>query len=626
MRKTLFLLIAICTPFFLSAQAGKADWFVFNVLNSGMKSNHVNMVAMDKGGTIWVGANSEDGGLVKFDGKDWTFFSRSNSPIPDNRVSSVVIDGTGTKWIGTNGGVASLKEDEWTVYHKANSGLPTNTIRCLAIDNNGDKWMGTAGGLVRLAGTTWSTFLTTNSALPQNIIDAIAVDENNGLWIGTSRGLVRYEQGKNAIDSKNWSLLTKKNSGLPSDAISTITVDFNHNVWVGTKDKGVAMYNGSDWKVFNKKAGLPGNVITALVPDDDGQVWVGTTSGLTLYKPDGSWTNYDAESSDLSNNEITNLVVDIRGNKWIGTDNGLSVYQDGGLAFSTFTAKYLFKSEEIAKNLNATESGETYEALFRGSGDPLKGLNVAAAVQEMEVGKYYALIIGIDSYTGMWSSLRNAVNDSKAVEKLLKSKYKFDVFKTLTNGEATRNAIIRELEWLVDNVKEKDNVFVYYSGHGEFKQNLNKGYWVPVDATTASTSQYISNADLKAFLGGIKSKHTLLVADACFSGDIFRGSTISVPFENSARYYKKNHALISRHALTSGGVEPVMDGGKDGHSVFAYYFLKALQNNQAQFYDASELYNNLRIPVINNSVQSPNFRPVHDTGDEGGQFIFIQKT
>ncbi|MBL4577077.1 MAG: caspase family protein [Flavobacteriales bacterium] len=624
MKKILLFFIAISSPFLLLSQSGKADWFVFNILNSGMKSNHVNMVAIDKGGTIWVGATSEDGGLVQFDGKDWTFYSTSNSPIPDNRVNTVVIEGTGKKWIGTDGGVASLHRGEWNVYHSANSGIPTNTIRCLTIDNNGDKWMGTAAGLVRLSGTTWSTFKTTNSALPVNIIDAVAVDENNGLWIGTPKGLVRYEQGKSAIDSKNWSVLTRKNSGLPSDAISCIQIDFNKNVWVGTKSKGVAMYNGRDWKVFDKSSGLPGNVITALVADQGGEMWVGTTSGLALYKSDGSWETFRAEGSDLSDDLITNLVVDIKGNKWIGTDNGLSVFQEGGLAFSTYTAKYLFKSESIAKQLN--EPAEGSEQLFRGSGDPLKGLNVATAIKEMEVGKYYALIIGIDNYTGAWSSLRNAVNDSKAVEQLLRSKYKFDVFKTLTNEQATRASIIRELEWLVENVKEKDNVFVYYSGHGEFKQSLNKGYWVPVDATTASTSQYVSNSDLKAFLGGIKSKHTLLVADACFSGDIFRGSTMAVPFENSERYYKKNHALISRQALTSGGVEPVMDGGKDGHSVFAYYFLKALSANQSQFYDASELYNSIRIPVINNSVQSPNFKPIHDTGDEGGQFIFIQKS
>ena len=115
------------------------------------------------------------------------------------------------------------------------------------------------------------------------------------------------------------------------------------------------------------------------------------------------------------------------------------------------------------------------------------------------------------------------------------------------------------------------------------------------------------------------------MADACFSGDIFRGQTVSVPFENSERYYKNVHNLVSRHALTSGGVEPVMDGGRDGHSVFAYYLLKSLNNNQSEFYDSSELYNSIRIPVINNSVQSPKFQPIKNTGDEGGQFVFIKK-
>ena len=115
------------------------------------------------------------------------------------------------------------------------------------------------------------------------------------------------------------------------------------------------------------------------------------------------------------------------------------------------------------------------------------------------------------------------------------------------------------------------------------------------------------------------------MSDACFSGDIFRGNTISVPFENSERYYKEVHNLISRQALTSGGIEPVMDGGKDGHSVFAYYFLKALTNNQNKFYDASQLFSTIKIPVTNNSEQSPQFQSIKNTGDEGGQFIFIKK-
>ena len=158
------------------------------------------------------------------------------------------------------------------------------------------------------------------------------------------------------------------------------------------------------------------------------------------------------------------------------------------------------------------------------------------------------------------------------------------------------------MEWLVDNVKDTDNVFIFYTGHGEFKTALNKGYWVPADATSQTTAQYISNSDIQTFLGGIKSKHTLLVSDACFSGDLFRGKTVSIPFENSDNYYKKVYDLSSRQALTSGGVEPVMDGGKEGHSIFSYYFLKTLENNGGRFLDAGQLYEGVKIPVINNYI------------------------
>jgi WD40 repeat protein len=258
-------------------------------------------------------------------------------------------------------------------------------------------------------------------------------------------------------------------------------------------------------------------------------------------------------------------------------------------------------------------------------GDMLKGLGVAYSSGDLQFGDYYALIIGIDNYTGQWRPLQNAVKDAKAIDQVLRSKYKFDYIKELYNEQATRVNIIKELESLVQNVKPTDNLLIYYSGHGDYNQALNKGYWVPVDATAASTSYYISNSDIQTFLGGIKSKHTLLISDACFSGDIFRGNTVSIPFEESDKYYAKVNSISSRKALTSGGVEPVLDGGREGHSVFAYYLLKALDNNVKQYYDASQLFDNIKIPVINNSDQSPQFNAIKNAGDEGGQFIFLKK-
>jgi hypothetical protein len=262
---------------------------------------------------------------------------------------------------------------------------------------------------------------------------------------------------------------------------------------------------------------------------------------------------------------------------------------------------------------------------LRGTSDPLKGLDISEAEKQLEIGDYYALIIGIDKYSGSWTPLQNAVRDARTVETTLRASYKFDHFYTLYDEDATRENIHKAMSWLMGEVEEKDNVLIYFSGHGDYKQQMNKGFWVPVDAGSKMVAEMISNNDISAYLTGINSRHTLLVSDACFSGDIFRGDVLSVEFEESDRYYREVNSLLSRKALTSGGLEPVMDGGKDGHSIFTYYMLKALTSNKNKYFDATELYNDIKIPVTNNSDQRPRFAPIKDTGDEGGQFIFIKK-
>ncbi len=302
-----------------------------------------------------------------------------------------------------------------------------------------------------------------------------------------------------------------------------------------------------------------------------------------------------------------------------------AVISSGAAYESKTISEYVVNTSGSGSSSSDITIPKSTDNQMRGGSDPFKGTNIANANKDIKVGKYYALIIGIDNYTGAWTPLKNAVSDAKAIEGLLKLEYRVDVFKTLYNTQATRSNIINELEWLVNNVKENDNVLIYYSGHGEFKKEMNKGFWVPSDANSNAMSQFVSNNDIQTFLSGINSKHTLLIADACFSGDIFRGTTTSIPFENSEKYYFNVYNSKSRQAISSGGIEPVMDGGKNGHSVFAYYLLQALQTNDAKYYDAGQLFNKLKIPVVNNSEQSPNFNPIKNSGDEGGQFLFIKK-
>lgn len=442
-------------------------------------------------------------------------------------------------------------------------------------------------------------------------------------WEGSGIDLLFSQSGRGVLPQNTKipvKFIKKVNSNDKLEAEIVVASDVNDEEGNKLIASG-APVNANIEKVISKAVGKPGNISVTFIStvaidgqkidlsgghnefgkDRSGAAWAWTVVGCLVIPP---WFTGPLflliKGKPAEINEST-LVDDIR----------------------PATTYKINTGKESAGNKLSMENNDN-QTQYRGGGDPLKGLNINKTTT-MQIGDYYALIVGVDNYSGSWQPLKNAVRDAKAVEALLKEEYKFDYFKTLYDDQATRKSIISEMEWLVKNVKEKDNVLIYYSGHGEYKQDLNKGYWVPIDAQSTSTSDYVSNNDIQTFLSGIKSKHTLLISDACFSGDIFRGNTIAVPFENSERYYRDVHNLPSRQALTSGGIEPVMDGGKDGHSVFAYYLLKALINNQNNFYDASQLFSTIKIPVTNNSEQSPQFQSIKNTGDEGGQFIFIKK-
>ena len=80
------------------------------------------------------------------------------------------------------------------------------------------------------------------------------------------------------------------------------------------------------------------------------------------------------------------------------------------------------------------------------------------------VGRYVALVIGINSYTGYWRSLRTAVNDATEFADVLKKEYRFDEIYSLINEEATRRNIIEKFEWLSKNITPDDNLLIFYAG------------------------------------------------------------------------------------------------------------------------------------------------------------------
>jgi len=118
-------------------------------------------------------------------------------------------------------------------------------------------------------------------------------------------------------------------------------------------------------------------------------------------------------------------------------------------------------------------------------------------------------------------------------------------------------------------------------------------------------------------IGAINSKHTLLIADACFSGGIFK---TRAPFNNATLDIANMIKRPSRKAITSGSLTTVPD-----KSVFMKYLLKALDENENKFYPTEELFDEIRMAMKNNADTKPQYGEIQKVGDEGGNFVLIRK-
>ena len=275
--------------------------------------------------------------------------------------------------------------------------------------------------------------------------------------------------------------------------------------------------------------------------------------------------------------------------------------------------------------LPALAASDTAFVLRQGKSD---SISRETLVPSSPASHNWLLVIGIDKYF-QWPSLRNSVFDSKAVRDILMERYMFDreYVMELYDEQATREGIIERFEELARRVKANDNVLIYYAGHGEYIQTSKRGYWIPVDAGTQSAAQDLPNTDLQTLLGAIKSRSILVISDACYSGTFFPEDVKSSSFETTHRSFQEVATLRGRQALSSGGNGPVMDGGVflDQHSIFAHYLIDRLCKNTDKYLTASSLYERVKDKVSNKSFQTPECKAIQNTGDEGGEFLFVRE-
>jgi hypothetical protein len=256
--------------------------------------------------------------------------------------------------------------------------------------------------------------------------------------------------------------------------------------------------------------------------------------------------------------------------------------------------------------------------------DASRGITVISDMshQSGKLGVYKALLIGINDYKDPnIPDLKTAVNDANAMANLLSKRYGFEV-KLLLDRDATREAIYRALRSLASSIETDDSVLIYYAGHGDLDRLTNDGWWIPADAKGGNPVTYLNNFLVQTYMRSMKARHVLLISDSCYSGTLF-GQARAMPPVIGNKYYLNLYNEKSRWGMTSGNKTPVSDQGSGGHSVFAYQLLKELRNSEKPYISTQELYTRIAPIISNNSEQTPLCRPVRNTGDQGGEFVFV---
>ena len=237
---------------------------------------------------------------------------------------------------------------------------------------------------------------------------------------------------------------------------------------------------------------------------------------------------------------------------------------------------------------------------------------------EEEESRYFGLIIGVNNYPDpAIKSLDFPISDAQKMYDVLVEDYMFkeENIQFLTNPR--RDDIIYALDHFSRVVTPRDNLLIFYAGHGYWDPGPKVGYWLPSDARKISKADWFRNSTLVDYLKEVNARHTLLITDACFGGSIFKTRKA---FADAPESIEKLYEFPSRKAMTSGAyAEEVPD-----ESQFTKYLIERLKKNRDKYLSSEQLFSSLEKAVINNSETTPQFVEIRNVGDQGGDFIFIR--
>ena len=234
----------------------------------------------------------------------------------------------------------------------------------------------------------------------------------------------------------------------------------------------------------------------------------------------------------------------------------------------------------------------------------------------------FVIIIANEDYKSV-APVPFALNDGLTFAKYCQRTLGIPAANIKVHENATYNDIRLAMAWL-KNVCEKyegeASVIFYYAGHGIPDVSDKSAYLLPVDGDGRYVSTGYKLDDLYQKLGGMPTKSTIVLLDACFSGSNRDGKMLAsergVALKVKAGVPQGNMVVFS----AAQSDETALPNEDEGHGMFTYYILKKLQetNGDVTLQDLSQyvIREVGRKSAVTNKAQTPTVTPSSAVGTE----------
>jgi len=197
-------------------------------------------------------------------------------------------------------------------------------------------------------------------------------------------------------------------------------------------------------------------------------------------------------------------------------------------------------------------------------------------------GNTYALLFATNVYD-YFGDLVNPVLDAQTIAAELSESY--GVITTVVTNATLEQTASRIREFASRDYGEKDNLLVFFAGHGVYDDVFREGYVISRDSKSddLGKTSYLSHSNLRTMINNIDCPHIFLVMDVCFGGTFdphlastHRGGGMYSDI-STEEFINRKMKYTTRLYLTSGGKEYVPDGRPGFHSPFARRFIESLR-------------------------------------------------